>query len=52
MEEIKDTGKVWIKGSVGPVHAVRIDNTIFATGKKEDQNMVQKEQRLQQSNTR
>lgn len=39
MEEIKDTGKVWIKGSVGPVHAVRIDNTIFATGKQEDQNV-------------
>ena len=39
MTVIKDTGKVWIKGSVGPVHAVRIDDTIFATGKKEDQNI-------------
>ena len=39
MEEIKDIGKVWIKGSVGPVHAVRIDDTIFATGKNEDQNI-------------
>jgi len=39
MAEIKDTGKVWIKGSVGPVHAVRIDDKIFATGKKEDQSI-------------
>ena len=39
MAVIKDTGKVWIKGSVGPVHAVRIDDTIYATGKKEDQNI-------------
>lgn len=37
MAEIKDTGKVWLKGSVGPVHAVRVDESIFATGKKEDQ---------------
>jgi hypothetical protein len=39
MSEIKDTGKVWIKGSVGTVHAVRIDDKIFATGKKEGQNI-------------
>ena len=39
MAVIKDTGKVWIKGSVGPIHAVRIDDTIFATGKNEDQNI-------------
>ena len=39
MAVIKDTGKVWIKGSVGPVHAVRVDNTIFVTGKNEDQNI-------------
>ena len=25
MAVIKDTGKVWIKGSVGTIHAVRID---------------------------
>ena len=37
MPEIKDSGKVWIKGSVLPVNAVRIDNKIFATGQKEDQ---------------
>lgn len=37
MAEIKDTGKVWMKGSVGPVHAVRVDDKIFATGEKEDQ---------------
>ena len=39
MSEIKDTGKVWIKGSVGTVHAVRIDDKIFSTGKKEGQNI-------------
>ena len=39
MAVIKDTGKVWIKGSVGTIHAVRIDDKIFATGKKEGQNI-------------
>ena len=38
MAEIKDNGKVWVKGSVGPVYAVRIDDKIFATGKAVDQN--------------
>ena len=37
MAEIKDNGKVWVKGSVLPVNAVRIDDKIFATGQKEDQ---------------
>ena len=37
MAEIKDNGKVWVKGSVGPVHAVRIDDKVFATGKAADQ---------------
>ena len=37
MAEIKDKGKVWVKGSVGPVHAVRIDDKVFATGKAADQ---------------
>ena len=37
MPEIKDSGKVWMKGSFIPVKAVRIDNKIFATGQKEDQ---------------
>ena len=37
MSEIKDNGKVWMKGSVLPVNAVRIDDKIFATGQKEDQ---------------
>ena len=37
MPEIKDSGKVWMKGSVLPVNAVRIDNKIFATGQKDDQ---------------
>ena len=37
MAEIKDNGKVWVKGSVGPVYAVRIDEKVFATGKAADQ---------------
>ncbi len=36
MAEIKDTGKVWMKNSTGPVHAVRVDGKIFATGKNEN----------------
>ena len=39
MSEIKDTGKVWMKGSVGTAHAVRVDDKIFATGKKEGQSV-------------
>ena len=39
MAKIKDTGKVWVIGSVGPVHAVRVEDLIIATGKKEDQNI-------------
>ena len=38
MAEIKDKGKVWVKGSVGTAHAVRIDDKVFATGKAADQN--------------
>ena len=37
MAEIKDNGKVWMKGSVLPVNAVGIDDKIYATGQKEDQ---------------
>jgi hypothetical protein len=37
MSEIKDTGKVWMKGSVGTAHAVRVDDKVYATGKKEGQ---------------
>ena len=39
MSEIKDTGKVWMKGSVGTAHAVRIDDKVFATGQKEGQSI-------------
>jgi hypothetical protein len=39
MSEIKDTGKVWMKGSVGTANAVRIDDKVFATGQKEGQNI-------------
>lgn len=37
MAEIKDNGKVWLKGSVGPVYAVRVDDKVFATGKEAGQ---------------
>jgi hypothetical protein len=37
MEETQDSGKVWCKGFVRPIHALRIENKIFATGKSEDQ---------------
>ena len=37
MPEIKDSGKVWMKGSILPVNAVRIDDKIFVTGQKEGQ---------------
>ena len=37
MSEIKDTGKVWMKGSVGTAHAIRVDDKVFATGQKEGQ---------------
>lgn len=39
MSEIKDTGKVWMKGQVGTAHAVRVDDKIFATGQKEGQSV-------------
>jgi hypothetical protein len=39
MSEIKDTGKVWMKGSVGTAHAVRVDDKVFATGQNEGQSV-------------
>jgi hypothetical protein len=39
MSEIKDTGKVWMKGSVVTAHAVRVDDKVFATGQKEGQSV-------------
>jgi hypothetical protein len=39
MSEIKDSGKVWMKGSVGTAHAVRINDKVFATGQKEGQSI-------------
>ena len=39
MSEIKDTGKVWMKGEVGTAHAVRINDKVFATGQKEGQSI-------------
>ena len=37
MVEICDSGKIWCKGSPQPIHAVRVGNKIFATGKEESQ---------------
>jgi hypothetical protein len=37
MKKTQDSGKVWCKGFKLPVHAVRIENKIFATGKGEEQ---------------
>lgn len=39
MRDIQDSGKVWCKGSTGPIHAVRVENKIFATGKEENQTL-------------
>ena len=39
MKKIQDSGKVWCKGFKRPVHAVRIENKIFATGKGEEQDI-------------
>jgi hypothetical protein len=39
MSEIKDTGKVWMKGAVGTAHAVRINDKVFATGQKDGQSI-------------
>ena len=39
MPEIKDRGKVWMKGSVVTEQAVRIDDKVFATGQKEGQSI-------------
>jgi len=37
MAEIKDTGKIWIRGQVGTVFAVRVDDRIFAPGVEDSQ---------------
>ena len=37
MKKIQDSGRVWCKGFKRPVHAVRVENKIFATGKGEEQ---------------
>ena len=39
MEDIQDSGKVWCKGYKHPIHAVRIENKIFATGKTDEQSI-------------
>jgi hypothetical protein len=37
MREIQDTGKVWIRGTVGPVFAIRVADKIFVPGQEEGQ---------------
>ena len=37
MQEIKDTGKVWVRGSPRPIFAVRVDDKFFVPGKNDDQ---------------
>jgi hypothetical protein len=37
MEKIQDSGKIWCKGSSSPIHAIRAENKIFATGMEENQ---------------
>jgi hypothetical protein len=37
MIEVCDSGKIWCKGSSSPIHAVRVGDKIFATGKEENQ---------------
>ena len=34
MPEVKDIGKVWIRGKASPVFAVRVDDKIFVPGKE------------------
>tara|TARA_Y100001960_G_C14498597_1_gene740388 strand:- start:322 stop:714 length:393 start_codon:yes stop_codon:yes gene_type:complete len=37
MSKIEDVGKVWFPGSIAPVMAVRVGNTVFALGDIEGQ---------------
>ncbi|MFQ5717552.1 MAG: hypothetical protein ACE5GQ_10700 [Nitrospinales bacterium] len=37
MPEIKDTGKVWVRGAARPIFAIRVDDKYFAPGKNDDQ---------------
>lgn len=39
MPEIKDTGKVWIRGQVGTAFAVKVDEKVFVPGQEEGQSI-------------
>jgi hypothetical protein len=39
MPEIKDTGKVWIRGQFGTVFAVKVDDQVFVPGQKDGQSI-------------
>ncbi|CCQ91555.1 hypothetical protein NITGR_730013 [Nitrospina gracilis 3/211] len=39
MAEIKDTGKVWIKGRVSTAFAIKVDDTVFVPGQEEGQDI-------------
>ncbi|CAI2718323.1 hypothetical protein [Nitrospina watsonii] len=37
MPEIKDSGKVWIKGRVSTAFAIKVDDTVFVPGQEDGQ---------------
>ena len=39
MPEIKDNGKVWIRGQVGTTFAVKVDEKVFVPGQEEGQSI-------------
>ena len=39
MQEIKDTGKVWIRGQTGTAFAVKVDEKVFVPGQEEEQSI-------------
>ena len=39
MPEIKDTGKVWIRGQVGTAFAVKVDEKVYVPGQEEGQSI-------------
>jgi hypothetical protein len=39
MPEIKDNGKVWIRGQVGTTFAVKVDEKVFVPGQEEAQSI-------------
>jgi hypothetical protein len=39
MPEIKDTGKVWLRGQFGTVFAVKVDEQVFVPGQEDGQSI-------------